>query len=215
MLTEYHSVMMSLRLLLFMILGSAPAFSQIPSKGMLLVATADMLDPRFSETVILLLHHQSEGVLGVAINRPTWVIPSTVFPNMRFMENYSENIFVGGPMARTNVLALIDDPETDLPEAEPVFDNTYLSTDPDFLQGVFETADTNRQLRLYAGHASWEVSQLDQEIAMGQWEVVPATADLVFSQNPLKLWNQLLTSGSAISVSLPIEKRILVSLRSH
>ena len=205
---------MALRLLLLIILGSTPAFSQIPSRGMLLVATAEMRDPRFSETVILLLHHQPEGVLGVAINRPTWVIPSTVFPNMRFMENYSENIFVGGPMARTNVLALIDDPETDLPEAGPVFANTYLSTDPEFLQGVIETANTDRQLRLYAGHASWEASQLDQEIAMGQWEIVPATTDLVFSQNPLMLWNQLLTSVSAIIVSLPTEEHILASLHS-
>jgi len=205
---------MALRLLLLMILGSAPAFSQLPARGMLLIATAEMRDPRFSETVILLLHHQPEGVLGVAINRPTWVIPSTVFPNMRFMENYSENIFVGGPMARTNVLALIDDPETNLPEAEPVFDNIYLSTDPEFLQNIIETAYTDRQLRLYAGHASWEVSQLDQEIAIGQWKVVPATADLIFSQKPLKLWSQLLTDESTISVSLTMEERILASLRS-
>ena len=77
--------MMLLRLLLLMVFSSTSAFSQMPSKGMLLVATEEMRDPRFSETIILLLHHESEGVLGVAINRPTWVIPSTVFPDMRFM----------------------------------------------------------------------------------------------------------------------------------
>ena len=182
---------------------------------MLLVATDEMRDPRFSETIILLLHHESEGVLGVAINRPTWVIPSTVFPDMRFMENYSENIFVGGPMARTNVLALIDDSEIELPEAEPLFDSVYLSTNPEFLQEIIGIADPDVNLRLYAGHASWEVKQLEREIAAGQWKVIPATADLVFSQNPLKLWNQLQlikTNDSLIKASLPTDETALAIL---
>ena len=207
--------MILLRLLLLMVLGSTSAFSQMPSKGMLLVATDEMRDPRFSETIILLLHHESEGVLGVAINRPTWVIPSTVFPDMGFMENYSENIFVGGPMARTNELALIDDSEIELPEAEPLFDSVYLSTNPEFLQEIIEIAVPDVNLRLYAGHASWEVTQLEREIAAGQWKVIPATADLVFSQNPLKLWNQLQlikTNDSLIKASLPTDETALAIL---
>ena len=209
--------MMLLRLLLLMVFSSTSAFSQMPSKGMLLVATDEMRDPRFSETIILLLHHEPEGVLGVAINRPTWVIPSTVFPDMSFMENYSENIFVGGPMARTNVLALIDDSEIDLPEAEPLFDSVYLSTNPEFLQEIIEIADPNVKLRLYAGHASWELTQLEREITAGQWKVIPAIADLVFSQDPLKLWNQLQLTNindSVIKVGLPVDESALALLRS-
>ncbi|MCH2669787.1 MAG: YqgE/AlgH family protein [Gammaproteobacteria bacterium] len=209
--------MMLLRLLLLMVFSSTSAFSQMPSKGMLLVATDEMRDPRFSETIILLLHHESEGVLGVAINRPTWVIPSTVFPDMRFMENYSENIFVGGPMARTNVLALIDDSEIELLEAEPLFDSVYLSTNPEFLQEIIEIADPDVNLRLYAGHASWEVTQLEREIAAGQWKIIPATADLVFSQNPLRLWDQLQlikTNDSLITASLPTDETVFALLHA-
>ena len=65
-------------------LGANPLLAQGPEKGMLLVATPEIRDSRFSETVILLLHYESEGALGVAINRPTWVDPSAAFPEMTF-----------------------------------------------------------------------------------------------------------------------------------
>ncbi len=67
--------MKSYCVLLLALLGAAPTLAQAPDKGMLLVATPELRDPRFSETVVLLLHYGSEGALGVAINRPTWVDP--------------------------------------------------------------------------------------------------------------------------------------------
>src|SRR6185437_5642326 len=38
--------------------------------GQLLVATDEMRDPRFSETVIYIVKDNSEGTLGLVINRP-------------------------------------------------------------------------------------------------------------------------------------------------
>ena len=73
-----------LHALLIAALGANPVLAQAPEKGMLLVATPEIRDSRFSETVILLLHYESEGALGVAINRPTWVDPSAAFPTWTF-----------------------------------------------------------------------------------------------------------------------------------
>ena len=198
--------------LLLALLGAAPTLAQAPDKGMLLVATQELRDPRFSETVVLLLHYGPEGALGVAINRPTWVDPLAAFPDMEFLERYSGTIYIGGPVARANVLVLVSDPEIDAPETEPVFDGVYVSADPEFLRGVVATANTDQSLRLYAGHASWEAGQLDREIAAGHWQIVPADTDLVFAREPLELWRQMLTLGSEMSVSLPFEESAVAAL---
>lgn len=194
------------------VLAALPALAQAPAKGMLLVATPEMRDPRFSETVVLLLHYESEGALGVAVNRPTWVDPAAAFPDMDFLENYRGSIFVGGPVARANVLVLVRDPELDVPDTEPIVDGVYLSADPEFLRGIAVTAETDEELRLYAGHASWEAGQLDREIAAGRWQIVPATADLVFAQEPLELWRRVLALGSEMSVSLPLGESAVAAL---
>lgn len=204
--------MKSYCLLLLALLGTAPTLAQAPDKGMLLVATPEMRDPRFSETVVLLLHYGPEGALGVAINRPTWVDPLAAFPDMEFLESYRGSIYIGGPVARANVLVLVSDPEIDAPETEPVFDGVYVSADPEFLRGVVATANTDQSLRLYAGHASWEAGQLDREIAAGHWQIVPADTDLVFAREPLELWRQVLALGSEMSVSLPFEESAVAAL---
>ena len=204
--------MKSYCLLLLALLGTAPTLAQAPDKGMLLVATPEMRDPRFSETVVLLLHYGPEGALGVAINRPTWVDPLAAFPDMEFLESYRGSIYIGGPVARANVLVLVSDPEIDAPETAPVFDGVYVSADPEFLRGVVATANTDQSLRLYAGHTSWEAGQLDREIAAGHWQIVPADTGLVFAREPLELWRQVLTLGSEMSVSLPFEESAVAAL---
>lgn len=198
--------------LLLAALGASSASAQAPEKGMLLVATPEMRDPRFSETVILLLHYESEGALGVAINRPTWVDPSEAFPDMDFLQTYRGNIFVGGPVARANVLVLVREPEIDVSGTEPVVDDVYLSADPQFLRDVSATAVTDQRLRLYAGHASWEAGQLDREIAAGRWLVVPGRADVVFAEEPLEVWRQMSALGSEMSVGLSVGESALAAL---
>ena len=38
--------------------------------GQLLVATEEMTDPRFAESVIYMVRHDAQGALGLVINRP-------------------------------------------------------------------------------------------------------------------------------------------------
>jgi len=189
-------------ILLLSIFSATAALAQAPTEGTLLVATPEMRDPRFSETVILLLRYESDSVFGVAINRPTWVEPLTAFPNMEFLQRYRGNLYFGGPMDRSNVLVLIRDPENQVLDTKPIFHDIYLSTDPELLRDIIGTESTDQNLRLYAGHASWDAGQLDREIAAGHWRVIPAHADLVFAQDPLKVWQQVLALGSEISVKL-------------
>src|SRR5918999_5008608 len=51
-------------------LGTAAAEQTDDLTGQLLVATSQMGDPRFNETVIYIVKHNTEGAFGLVINRP-------------------------------------------------------------------------------------------------------------------------------------------------
>ena len=178
--------------------------AQPPTKGSLLIAREGLSDPRFSETVVLLLQHDTGGSLGIMLNRPTWVTPTTVFPELDFLDDYEGHIYIGGPLQRSNILILakgIGNLETD---AILVMENIYASSELDFLRLITNFAKNESNLRLYTGHAEWGPQQLDQEIKRGDWRVIPAKPELIFASEPLRLWRQTLSSDSEITASLSI-----------
>ena len=80
--------------------------AQPPTRGSLLIARESLSDPRFSETVVLILQHDTGGSLGIMLNRPTWVAPTTAFPELDFLDDYEGHIYIGGPLQRSNILIL-------------------------------------------------------------------------------------------------------------
>jgi putative transcriptional regulator len=188
---------------LLILSGANAALAQSPATGMLLVATDELRDPRFSETVILLLHYGPDGALGVAINRPTWVDAAETFPDMPFLDDYTGRIYFGGPVAPANLVTLVRIPENDDFDLEPIIDDVYFSADPDFLNETVDSAYTEQALRAYAGHAGWEGGQLEREIAAGDWQVVPAGAEFIFSNEPLALWALLHAPQAELMVYWP------------
>ena len=40
-------------------------------KGHLLIASSDLPDPNFAQTVVLVVEHDSNGALGIVLNRPS------------------------------------------------------------------------------------------------------------------------------------------------
>jgi len=193
-------MMKSTTALLLVLLNVSAAVAQSPATGALLVATDELRDPRFSETVILLLHYGPDGALGVAVNRPTWVAATDAFADMPFLDEYTGNVYMGGPLAPANLVALMRMTDIADNELEPIVDDIYVSADPELLSQLLGTGGTEQTLRVYAGHASWDAGQLDQEIAAGSWQVLPASAEFVFTNDPLELWAELRAPQSELMV---------------
>lgn len=60
--------------------GTASQNGDTPPKpvglaGQLLVATDEMGDPRFVQTVILMVRHDATGAIGLVVNRPIGEVP--------------------------------------------------------------------------------------------------------------------------------------------
>jgi len=170
----------------------APAGAQEAAGGTLLVASPELGDPNFSHAVILLLRHDNNGAIGVVINRVTSLVPAKVFPELADdLGKYSGTLYRGGPLAPGRVLFLVRGLAAATVQGPEIVDKVFLSADPESLAEITRLAGGADELRIYAGHAEWTAGQLENELKHGAWNVVPATADLVFGDKPQKLWEQL------------------------
>lgn len=158
-----------------------------PAKGRLLVATELVGGEVFSKTVILLLHYDEHGAMGIVINRPTDIVPMELVADKDDMAAYDGTLYFGGPVQMNSLRALL---RTDTPpgEAEAVIDSVYLVRVDDALK---DTQADQSDLRLFIGYAGWGAGQLDREMVRGSWHVVQASHEHVFAKDPRALWKRL------------------------
>ncbi len=158
-----------------------------PAVGKLLVATEEVQGPTFAETVILLIHHDETGAMGLVINRPAEVTPEDLLPELDGLADYTGTVYWGGPvrLASMRALLLTDNPPDDV---IPVFDDVYRVPIDKKLP---EDATSAENLRFFIDHAGWEAGQLDKELLFGSWHVIPATEDAVFTEDPSEIWRKL------------------------
>jgi len=159
--------------------------------GKLLVASRNLDDPSFAKTVILLIHCDDQGVVGLILNRRTDLPLSLVLKELQGAENRTDPAFLGGPVEVPDVFALFQSPSK-VQGAERIFHDVYLiSTKPLFEQAL--AARPNAQVfHVYLGYAGWSLGQLRKEVELGAWFIFPADADAVFNSDPGSLWQQMI-----------------------
>jgi putative transcriptional regulator len=185
-----------------MAFAAAPAFAD--DKPYFLVATTDLSDPIFERSVILMLPPGTppELVVGLIVNKPTEVAVKKLYPKAASLKGVADDAFLGGPVepespsivmrgtgAPSNVAHLIDD--------------LYLVTDADLVSGLLENPKPGDTMRLIMGRAQWTRDQLHAEIQEGSWYTVPANVDMVFSEDPDKIWKTLVDRAQLLEVEGP------------
>ena len=162
------------------------------AKGKFLVASRRLQDPTFRETVVLLIEYGLDGAMGVVINRPSAVKLTTVFPDIEELKQRKDTIYVGGPVDVSKMLLLFRSPK--MPEgANEVTAGVYISSSWKVLEALMKNKPAkDERFRLFAGYAGWAPSQLDFERTRGDWHVLKADAETVFSQHPSELWPELI-----------------------
>jgi putative transcriptional regulator len=168
---------------------SAPAMR--PAKGRLLIASHNLVDPNFGQTVIVLLAYDRSGAAGLVINRPTQVQLATVLPQLKELHNRPDVVFLGGPVGR-NLMSVLIRSSRPLKSAQPVFDDVYVSGKVDALRRALMRTGKHGGVRACVGYAGWGPGQLDNEIARGDWHVAEADARVVFDTNPAEIWDKLI-----------------------
>lgn len=171
------------------------------AKGKFLVASRHLKDPNFSETVVLLIDYNWHGAMGLVINRPTEVRLSTVLPEIEGLQQRMDTVYIGGPVARGQMLVLIR--SASQPErSRRVFDDIYVSSSRTVLQRMTGHADVEERYRVYAGHAGWAPGQLEREVSRGSWHILQADAETLFDKAPSEIWPELIRRSSVRWVRL-------------
>lgn len=160
---------------------------QRPEKGKLLVATELVGGDVFGQTVILLLHYDENGAMGIVVNRPTDIEAEELIADVDAIYSYSGTIYWGGPVRMNSLRALL---RTDTPPkgAEAIVDSVHLVQIDDLLENI---PPDQASLRFFIGHAGWHAGQLDREMEHGSWHVMPASDEHVFAEDPRALWKRL------------------------
>ncbi len=160
--------------------------------GQLLVAMPTMRDSRFARTVIYICAHNSDGAMGLVINR---LVGSITFPDLLRqlgidVQCMSEEIRVhsGGPVESGRGFVLHSGDyrhDTTLQVAT----EKALTATMDILQDIAVGQGPRRSL-LALGYAGWGPGQLDSEFQANGWLNVAADEDLIFSEDLDQKWER-------------------------
>jgi putative transcriptional regulator len=159
--------------------------------GKLLVASRNLGDPNFAETVILLVHYDDQGVLGLVLNRRTDVPLSRVFKDLAAAKDRSDPVYLGGPVETPAVFALFQSPAK-IEGAEHVFGSVYWISAKTVFEQTMSARPDPHAFHVYLGYAGWNKEQLRREVELGSWFVFPADLSTVFSSDPDSLWPQMI-----------------------
>ena len=173
---------------LLMALAIPLASAERLAPGVLLVADRKLVDPNFSQTVIVIADHSEEGTLGLILNRRTELPLSQVLEKWKEAARVRDPVFLGGPVGRTGMFALIRS-KTPPEGAKRVVGDIHLITDRAGLAPHLSEGQT--RVRVYAGYTGWAADQLESEMTEGAWHVLPANPKMVFDDDPETLWQRL------------------------
>jgi putative transcriptional regulator len=178
----------------FFVIALARMFGQAETlaPGTFLVASRDLGDPNFAHAVVLLVHYDDEnGAMGLIINRQTDVPLSKIFEDLKEAKGRADRIYVGGPVETGTVLALLKS-ATKPKDAERVFGDVYLISSKALLEKTLADGIEASQFHAYLGYTGWAREQLEHEVELGAWHILPADTGNVFHPDPDSVWPRLI-----------------------
>lgn len=173
-------------------------------QGRLLVAAPVLTDGNFARAVVLVLEHTAEGGLGLVLNQPMALPVADAVAGWEPLAATPRVVFTGGPISPSAAICLAapvagsssagSTPAGSSPAEAgrgwrpllPHLGVLDLTEEPTTAFGVVE------RIRVFAGYAGWGAGQLEAEIAAQAWFVVDSRPQDVFSEQPERLWRDVL-----------------------
>lgn len=154
--------------------------------GSLLIAKPTLLDPHFEKTVVLLsVHSQDDGALGVILNRPSGRTLGELDEHFAEGPLAEVQIYEGGPVSRDQMIlsAWKCCPDSG------VF-KLYFGLTEEKAQEI-KTEEPDVEIRGFLGYAGWSSGQLEEELEQEAWLVTPVNTEAMASENGMALWCSL------------------------
>lgn len=159
-------------------------------KGSLLVATLNVTDELYKQSVVLVCEYTAYGSFGLMLNKPLPL--DTKGPKLDIDEiaNLKDSLRIGGSMQQ-NQLMLLHASEKHRDQTMKVTEDIYLGGDFSFLQELLKDEPDSRLLLCF-GYTGWTAGELENQFKDELWYLHPASKSLVFETPPEKLWGTTL-----------------------
>jgi len=167
--------------------AAASADGARPVTAILLIGRAELPDPDFADSVVLVMNNLGPAPAGIIVNRPTHVAVAELFPDLKRLTQLHDKVYFGGPVDFGSIWFLFR--ASAPPEhAVQAFDGVYLSADRDLLLKLLGRAKPMDGLRIFIGHAGWAPGQLEAEIDRGSWNLERADSGAIFGGKAEHPW---------------------------
>jgi putative transcriptional regulator len=158
--------------------------------GQLLIASPSMGDPRFYQTVVVLVRHDQTGAMGIVINRPLRERPladilAALGEDAHGAEG-SLRIFAGGPV-QPELGFVLHSADYFRTGTMRIDGHLALTASREILRDIAGQQGPRQSLVAF-GYAGWGPGQLEGELEQRVWFTAPADVKLVFEENRERLW---------------------------
>jgi len=154
--------------------------------GQFLIASPSLQDPNFRRSVVLLLKHDTDGALGLVLNRQAPLPFHAVWEKLSNEPCPVEApLFIGGPCGGP-LMALHE--EHDLGDLQSP-DGVFFTAEIQQIRSLLTREESH--YRLFGGYSGWGPGQLEKEIETGGWLLVPADSQSIFGPHE-ELWEKLM-----------------------
>ena len=162
-------------------------------KNYFLVATKKMTDPRFKNTVIIMLENDEKGAWGIVINKPLTLIPLGSLINkprdatnkQKELYNVKIPVYWGGPVNENNILILHSQEYKN--ETTTNYKNISISSDYNILFDIADNKGPKKNL-VIVGISSWGEGQLEGEMEREGWILSEINLNLIFEMDNAEKW---------------------------
>lgn len=157
-----------------------------------LIAMPTLVDPGFFHTVTYLCQHDSDGALGIVINRLAGMKLGDIFKQMDIKVTAKATkdvaILAGGPVQQDRGFVL-HNACGKWDSSIQISEGITLTSSRDVLEAIAKGNGPEHYL-VALGYAGWGAGQLEQEVINNSWLNAPFANDILFNTPFSQRWDQ-------------------------
>lgn len=159
-----------------------------PAKGLLLVAEPSIIgDVSFNRSVVLLAEYNENGSVGFILNKPLEHRLRDFVPEV----TSKLPVYNGGPVEQDNLYFIHCIPEI-IPDSIEISNGIYWGGDFSAIIDLLKEDKLKKdQIRFFLGYSGWESEQLEQELEVNSWVVVPNNYNnTIIGKSNINFWKE-------------------------
>jgi putative transcriptional regulator len=155
-----------------------------------IISMPHMNDPIFSKSLIFICEHNKDGAMGIIINKPMISENTEDIINQTGLSqiNPSPEIYFGGPV-KLDMGIILHDSSYTTDGTLPISKTIALTSNNKIIDDL-KNGSGPSVFRFSFGYSGWEEEQLEREIENGDWLLMPADDNFIFSVPNADKWEK-------------------------